>query len=89
MGDFGGFGVKVTTAELAVYMLSFALSAHLFFVIVKLLPRAEYSIARITPEPVAGEGARPRFIFGDHDGCRAIGLAFDGCHFLFGVKGEG
>lgn len=89
MGDFGGFGVKVTTAELAVYMLSLALSAHLFFVIVKLLPRAEDSLARITPEPVAGEGARPRFIFGDHDGCRAIGLAFDGCHLLFGVKGEG
>ena len=68
MGDFGGFGVKVKTAELAVNMLRLALSAHLFLVVVKLLPRSKDSLARLTPESVAGEGARPRFIFGDHDG---------------------
>jgi hypothetical protein len=88
VGDFGDFGMKVATAELTVNMLVFSFSAHLSFVVMKLLPRSEDSLARITPELIAREGARPRFIFGDHDGCRAIGLVFDGCHFLFEVKGE-
>jgi hypothetical protein len=68
MGDFGGFGVKITTAELAVNMLRLALGVHLFFVLVEFPPSYEDFLARLTPEPVAGEGARPRFIFGDFNG---------------------